>query len=265
MAAEDSRFAYNVSNDAGSRCNDMLVQVIPGPTVDRLWFDHDGQIKFVPIAVNPQRNKDYEYADLAQLETAWIYGSLKDVIKYWHSVKLHTENLSGSSDDSQIIKVEYKTDTDTSWTTAGYINTSPIDELDLSSSYNVTGYRIKFRFTLHTADSDITPRIVAAVVKGVIRVEVKKGWAVTVLVTPNKDLAGNSEVQSGILAQLDEWANSDLTAAPLLMRHNLSYYDNHRVFIEPASVVPKAINLEPVKGQDKRGTVEIASFTMYEV
>ena len=262
---EAAPFAYVVADEPGGRCGDMITQTIPGSNVGRIWFDYGGELYFIQVALNPNNESEYEYADLAQLETAWIYGSLKDVIKYWHSVKLHTENLSGSSDDSQIIKVEYKTDTDTSWTTAGYINTSPIDELDLSSSYNVTGYRIKFRFTLHTADSDITPRIVAAVVKGVIRVEVKKGWAVTVLVTPNKDLTGNSEVQSGILAQLDEWANSDLTAAPLLMRHNLSYYDNHRVFIEPASVVPKAINLEPVKGQDKRGTVEIASFTMYEV
>lgn len=258
-------YAFNVLDESNQRSTDMIVQVIPGATADRLWFDHNGKVKWLPIAINPRLDSDYTYRDLSQLETAWIYGGLKDVNKYWHSIKMHTENLSGSSDTSQTIKIEYKVDNDTTWTTAGYVDTSPIEELDLSSSYNVTGYRIKFRFTLHTADDDITPRIVAYVVKGVVRVDVKKGWSVQVLSENERDLQKNADTQGNIMTTLDGWANSDERAAPLLLRHNLSYYDNKYVFIDPASLSFQQVELSPSGGSDNRQYKEIVSFTMYEV
>jgi len=258
-------FAYRVVDEPSVRVNDMLIEQIPGGDVGRLWFDVDGEIAFIPIAINPRKASQYQYADLCQLETAWIYGNLKDVVKYWHSVKLHTENLSGAATTNQIIKVEYKVDDDTTWTHAGYIDTSPIEELDLSSSYNVTGYRIKLRFTLHTADAGITPRIVAAVVKGVIRVEPKKGWHATVLIDPDKDLREKPDTQTGMMTQLDTWANSDLTPAPLTLRHAVDYYDNKKVFIDPASLKILRLELEPTKGQSRREISQVASFSMYEV
>jgi len=255
-------FAYNVSDQAGQRVSDMIVQVIPGTTEDRLYFGYGGDIHYLPIAINPRKDINYSYRDLSQFETAWIYGGLKDVNKYWHSIKIHSENLSGTD---QSIKIEYKLDEDTSWTTAGYANASPMDEIDLSSSYDVTGYRIKFRLTLHTSDSSETPRIVAIVIKGVMRVDVKKGYKVTVITEAEYDLQGDEDDQGNIQSQLDTWANSELTAAPLLLRHNIEYYDDQYVFIDPSTVALQQVELEIKKHSSDRQYKEISTFVMYEV
>jgi hypothetical protein len=260
-----AKFAYNVSNEAGGRCNDMIVQVIPGNNSDRLWFDHAGDIVRLPITVNPRTESYYEYRDLSQLETSWIYGNLKDVIKYWHSVKLHTENLSGDATTDQLIQIEYKLDNETTWTKAGIADTSPVEEIFLSNNYDVVGYRIKFRFTLHTAASTITPRMIALVIKGIIRVEVKKGWNVFVLSENEVDLLGNADYQGNVTTILDEWANSETLATPLLMRHNIEYYDNKRVFIDPASLSFQQVELQPDKSIPYRRYKELLNFTMYEV
>jgi hypothetical protein len=67
------------------------------------------------------------------------------------------------------------------------------------------------------------------------------------------------------MTTIDAWANSDVTAAPLLLRHNLSYYDNKYVFIDPASLSFQQVELSPVKGTSERKYKEIVQFTMYEV
>jgi len=255
-------FAYNVSDRANLRANDMIVQVIPGINADRLWFDFAGELNYLPITINPRKDSEYEYRDLSQLETAWIYGNLKDVEKYWHSIKIHSENLSSTD---QSIKIEYKLDEDTTWTTAGYANTSPIDEVDLSSSYDVTGYRIKFRITLHTSSSSETPRIIAIVVKGVIRVDVKNGYSVRVISDAEYDLNGDEEDQGDVKSYLDTWANSETQAAPLTLSHNLTYYDNKYVFIDPASIVLQQVELNPVDKSLDRQYKEVVEFIMYEV
>lgn len=258
-------FAYNVLDQANVMVSDLIVQVIPGQTIDRLWFDHGSAVKRLPITVNPRRDSAYQYRDLAHMETCWIYGNLKDVNKYWHSIKMHTENLSGADTTARTIRVEYKVDNDTSWTVAGYVDTSPIEELDLSSAYDVTGYRIKFRFTLHTDDASETPRIVAVVIKGVVRVEAKKGWTVTVLSNPDVDLNGETSDQGDLMSQLDTWANSDETPAPLILRHNIEKYDSKYVFIDPSSVSPTQVELNKTNNQATRQYQEVASFTLYEV
>ena len=262
---EDAPFAYNILDQANVRVNDMAIQVIPGDIPDRIWFDHGSVIKRLPITINPRTNATYQYRDLTMLQTAWIYGNLKDVDKYWHSIKLHTENLTGTTSTSRIIKVEFQVDNDTTWTKAGYINTSPIQEIMLSDNYDITGHRIRFRFTLHTDNVLQTPRIIAAVVKGVVRVEVKKGFAATVIVTPTRDLRDQPEEQTGIKDQLEAWADSDQTPAPLTLVHNLPEFDGLKVFIDPASFKITKIDLEPTKGKSKRDYIVIANFTLYEV
>lgn len=258
-------FYYNQTSVSSLKTNDIAVQVIPGETTDRMWVDYGGEIYRLPITFNPRKDRSYEYADLSQLETAWMYGDLRDVEKYWHSIKLHTEDLSGADSTNQIIRVEYKVDEDTSWTLAGYADTSPIDEVNLSNSYDVTGHRIKFRFTLHTDDSQITPRILAIVVKAIVRVDVKKGWSVTCLANPELNLRGQKDEQGSILSVLDAFAASDSTPAPLVLRHNLSYYDNKRVFIDPASIQLTEVKLEKIKNTSQVDSRSIVTFTMYEV
>ena len=254
-------FAYDVTDLSNSKCTDMIVQVIPGNIPDRLWFDNNGKLVWIPITINPRQDSEYSYRGFSQIETAWHYGNLKDVNKYWHSIKLHTENLSTST---RGVRVDYKVDEDTDWTNAGEIFTSPIEELDLSSSNNVTGYRIKFRFTLLTSSTSISPRILAYVIKGVIRVGVKKGWNVTCISENETDLNGDADESGNLLEQLDLWANSESMAKPLTLRHNIGYYDDKRVFIDPASVALQQVRLAPEGGSPEREYKELLSFTMYE-
>lgn len=267
IPASDAReFNYNVNNQVGGRCNDMLVQVIPGESSDRLWFDHAGEIKYIPVTINPRKDTRYRYRTFSQIETAWQYGNLKDVNKYWHSVKLHTEELISDKVNNikRLIKVEYKVDDDTEWNEIGIANTSPIEELILSPNYDVTGYRIKFRLTFATSTPSISPRLLALVVKGVIRVEVKKGWNVTCISENETDLNGDEDESGNLLEQLDLWANSESMAKPLTLRHNIGYYDDKRVFIDPASVALQQVRLAPEGGSPEREYKELLSFTMYE-
>jgi hypothetical protein len=260
---DDDKFDYTVTDLAGSAgISDMIVQSISGNIIDKLWFNHGGKLMYIPISINPQNDSNYTYRDLSMFETAWIYGNLKDVQKYWHSIKMHSEGLASSG---KLVKVEYKLDEDTSWTEAGIANTSPIEELELSDSYDVTGYRIKFRFTLHTGTSTSTPRIVAFVVKGVIRIDVKKGWSVRIISENERDLRGITDTQDNIMETLDAWANSDVTAVPLLLRHNIEYYDNKYVFIDPASLSFQQVELVTGRSGYRRQYKEIVQFTMYEV
>jgi hypothetical protein len=67
------------------------------------------------------------------------------------------------------------------------------------------------------------------------------------------------------MTQLDLWANSDDTAEPLLLRHNLTYYDNKYVFIDPASLSFQQVELSKERGKYTRQYKEIVSFTLYEV
>jgi hypothetical protein len=262
---DDAPFAYNVSNEAGGRSQDMIVQVIPGKASDRLWFDYAGKICYIPITINPRKDNQYRYRDLSQYETAWIYGNLKDVNKYWHSIKLHTENLTSTETVKRLIKVEYKIDEDADWTAVGVANTSPIQELMLSETNSVTGYRIKFRLTLHTSNSALSPRLIAMVVKGVIRVDVKKGWVVTCTSENVRDLNGEPDNQGNLMTQLDAWANSDISPAPLKMRHNITYYDDKYVFIDPASLSFQQVALAPQRASAERQYKELLKFTIYEV
>jgi hypothetical protein len=259
--AGSSMFDYSVLDVKDEPSTDMIVQVIPGTESDRLWFDYAGDFYWVPVAINPRNEPLYNYRNLSQIETAWQYGNLKDVNKYWHSVKLHTEELEKYYRE---IKVEYKVDDDTEWNEVGIANTSPIEELILSPTYDVTGYRIKFRLTFATSTPSISPRLLALVVKGVIRVEVKKGWNVTCISENETDLNGDEDESGNLLEQLDLWANSESMAKPLTLRHNIGYYDDKRVFIDPASVALQQVRLAPEGGSPEREYKELLSFTMYE-
>jgi len=259
---EDAPFAYNVSGNSGARANDMIVQEIPGKRTARLWFDCAGEILYIPIEINPETSSYYYYRDLSQIETAWYYGNLKDINKYWHSIKLHTEGLSGTD---RSIKIEYKVDNDTSWTHVGVVETSPIQELELSSSYDVTGYRIKFRLTLHTVNPSYTPELFSIVIKGVIRVDVKKGWSVRIVTNSKINLNDKEDSQGNHTTQLDTWADSEKTPAPITLRHNITYYDNSKVFIDPASLSFLMVELTPTPGSSNRNYREVAEFLMYEV
>ena len=93
----------------GARIYALHVQVIPGDKFDRLWVAHEGAYTYLPIAVDPKKQDDYEYNASGEIITAWISGGFKEVKKFLNSVQLFTEGLN---EGAQYIRVSYQLDSE---------------------------------------------------------------------------------------------------------------------------------------------------------
>lgn len=249
----------------GNRIRRLHIQTIPGKSVERLWFCEEEDLCWIPIAINPYMESTYTYQTGGYLITPWIYGNYRDVIKYWNAVKVETENCTTNVK----ILVEYQTDDGSTWTTAaggtsGYVTDSPIEKILLgSSSVNVTGYRIRFRFTLVTNNTSITPRIIAILVESVTRITPKDSYTIRFIVEDTQpDLNGAYSTDSAetVMTKLDTWADSDTQPSPLTMRCIIPQYDDKRVFIDPASIEL----LDYIEQRASRPARFICSMTLYE-
>ena len=93
--------------------------------------------------------------------TCQIDLGLPNILKNWRSIAIRSNNLSAT----KTIKVEYKKDGDTSWTTiegvtSGLFTTSPYQEVFFGSSSNGLNTRLlQLRFTLATDSTTVTPEI----------------------------------------------------------------------------------------------------------
>lgn len=244
----------------GMRIRSMQVQVMPGDDVDRMWIGQEEEAVWVPIALNPLKQNGYEYETGGQVVSSWMYGGMQDVIKFWKSAKLFCENLVTSK---QTVTFEYQTDTDEDsddWNSVGTFDASPVEELDMSASNNVTGRRWRYRLTLNTDDATITPRIKAIVTDAVTRVPTKSNWSLTFLAEDAYiDLQGIRQpvTAESILTQLETWADSEQTPAPLTMRSVIGAFDNKLVFIDPASVQPIGVSMEPSRDNKIVGSIAV--------
>jgi hypothetical protein len=88
-----------------------------------------------------------------------------DIQKYFHSLKLATEQLN-TGVPNVTIKVDYKTDTTTTWTEISDVfDTSPYQEISLATANNVTGRWIQFRLRFYTTDNTKTPVLIATILR----------------------------------------------------------------------------------------------------
>lgn len=250
-AAVDHQTGYSsvmVYNDIGwheiyrspmaARIYSMSVQVIDGDVCDRLWIAHEGGFTWIPIAIDPRKQSDYQYNSSGEVVSSWISGNFKEIKKYFSSIVVYSEGLS----TGQYVKIGYQLDNeDNDWQVIETdINESPTKELAFPD-HNTAGKRIRIKVMLFTSDPLKSPRIKGITIKPVTRLPMKKAWSLSYRIDDNIfDLQG---VQSTLGAydlqtQIENWADSDSTPTPLLMHAPHTLLDNKYVFIEPDSLSP---------------------------
>lgn len=258
---------YTTSDKA--RITGLTIQMLPGLT-DRIWISELSYagvqtLKRMPISIDARKDSAYTYSSTGTLTSAWMYASLKDIIKYFHEFTLFTENL----DEGHVeITASYQLDNPNNpWIaiTEDYIE-SPIDTHLLTTEYNASGRRLRYKLSLSSDDNLKTPRITAVVVNAVTRFPNKNSWTMTFLAEDfTFDLweKRTNATAADLTAQLNTWANSRESPTPLLMKSNFELFDNKRVFIDP-------VNLQPIKAiitsdQGSRGQISlIGTLNVYE-
>lgn len=221
----------------GQRIWDVGFQPIPGSTIDRLWVAVGNDIVWLPIpsgAKKPTTESAYRYIHESVIECGYVYVGMYDIFKFFHSLKLFTENLQ---EDVAWVEADYRLDDNTAWIPLkDAFNQSPMHENKFTAQYGENGKRIQIRLRLQTANNAITPIIKGTVIENVSRVPVKYSFS---LVYRNNDndinLRGEPEEmnaeEKGLL--LDEWAEQ---LTPLHFRSIHKRYDDHVVFIDPAQL-----------------------------
>lgn len=275
------------SPSTGMPITDIYVQAIPGvANADLLWIAENLDIISIPIAISPLKQKNYTYHGLGldpeecpYVETAWIDFNYKDVNKYFNSLKLFVDmpGVELQSGYEYQCHVWFRTDMTgkETWIYAGsrYAKEGSITDdimsfpLTYQGKFQVWGKQIKFKIAMQSAYAEKTPRLKAWVCDAVIRFEVKKSWSLTFQLNPDTDLNGVKVLmdRNEIYSLLDKWANSNRHAIPLRMRTNEPESDNKMIFIDPATVQRKTVELSTNKRGAKKEFINIASVIAYEV
>jgi hypothetical protein len=280
------------SGTAGLPITDMYIQAIPGNEyADRLWFSEGSGVIALPIAITPIRQYQYNYHGYTAtdtdgyIETSWVDFDLKDVNKYFHSITVFSDHTGTMKTTNEYdINIYFKVDGDADWTHAGICKAVTSTELDLKypskpGEHNVSGKKIKFKIALNPRTQYYTPRLKAIVVNGVLRMPVKRSWSITFMLEPMKDLNDRmlsdtttslTQTQKtagtyNLYERLFDWANSETSANPLLMRTNDYTTDNKYVFIDPASISSfQAVSIVG-DGSGNKSYRHVGQLTLYEV
>ena len=226
----------------GSQITSLSAQIIPGDTVDRLWFTCGPSMYWMPLSINPRNDENMTYNTGGQVISSWIYAGRENTKKAWTGITLFTEK----ADANNKILVEYRVDNDTDWTSAGTINTSPVQELDLKSA-DVTGYRFQYRVTM-TNTSTTALWVKAISIECMEYVPDKLSYTLQFIVEDEiEDLEGDDDSYStaeSIYNVLDGWKKG---ANILTMRTIYSLHDNKMVWIASLETKPVMINTSAPK------------------
>lgn len=225
----------------GERVRSLFIQNIPGGKAARLWIGLSSSTLWTPVCLNPRQQDDYEYESTGYLVSSWFNGGFKEINKFWKSVQVYAENLS----TGQTITVAYQTDndidTDTWHALPDTFDTSPMQEVLMASDYSVSGKRWRYKITLTTDDSSLSPRVKAITIPTITRLPPNKAWSLTCLADDAMvDRQGGRQILTAkqLLDQLETWADSEDTPLPLTMYSAVSIFNNKRVFIEPPMIQP---------------------------
>lgn len=262
MAYNDIGWHEIYRTSLGARIYAMHVQVIPGDLYDRLWIAHEGAYTYLPIALDPKKQTDYQYNASGELVTAWISGGFKEIKKFLYSIKIFTEGLN---EGAQYIRVSYQLDNEEAdWVEIDTnIDTSPTQEVLFSATYDVSAQQFRIKLTLYTNDASKTPRVKGITINPVTRLPIKKSWSMVFRLDDSiVDFQGKQSELSAdeLMTQLEAWADSATTPTPLIMHAPHKLFDNKYVFIEPDSLAP--ISWEWNKSLSK--LVALGQMTVYE-
>jgi hypothetical protein len=224
----------------GKRIRKIWIQDLPTKQYQRLWISEEEDLVWVYVAINPLKCDEYQFTTSGSIISSWKSAKFYDIDKFFYSEKLFSEKLSST----KTVTIEYQTDNETdsdTWHSAGTFDTSPSEEVVLSSLNNVSGIRYRTKLTITTDNASVTPEIKSELLHTVVRQPVKHAWNLTFVVEDQQyDLNGESALESSkeVLDQLKTWASSQETPCPLSMDCVIPYLDGYSVFIEPASIKP---------------------------
>jgi len=242
----------------GVRIRGGGIQSIQGTTIKRLWFRQGWDILWLPLSWNPLNDTEYVYTHEGFLETGRIYGGRRDIQKYFHSLKLATEQLTASV----TIRADYKTDTTTTWTEISDVfDTSPYQEISLATANNVSGRWIQFRLRFYTTDNTKTPVLIATILKALSIFEVKYTYTLTFRLSDNDiNLLGEQEADSAYTKRgvLDTWVAS---ALPITMNSISSFEDSK--LVKPSSVPVRRLKI--LKDKETGKETWICQMTFLEI
>jgi hypothetical protein len=224
----------------GQRIRNLGFQVIPGTTLDRLWFSQGTDTLWLPFpsdTTDPFRDSNYLFTHEGHLITSWMYADMQDVQKLFKSMKVFAENLTSSA---QVIQCDYQTDGNT-----------------------------ETRF--ETNDSSKSPRMKATVAEMLGKVAQKYAYSFSFRAQDNaEDLQGRNDfarVETDV-TQLETWANAPTPLTfrnqhspytPLTFRNQHSPYDNKTVMIQSLDLNP--VSNDPAAQQE----VLVGSMTVVEI
>ena len=250
----------------GQRIRNLHFQVIPGSTIDRLWFSQGTDICWIPFpsdTLDPFRDANYTFTHEGHLITSWMYADMQDVQKLFKSVKVFAENLTASS---QFVEADYQTDGDTETSTwnnvDGTFDTVPVEEVDLVSdsvANAVTGRRVRFRFRFYTDDNSKTPRMKASVAEMIGSVDQKYAFSFNFRAQDfGEDLIGRKSADrvETLVSQLETWASSP---QPLTWNNLHSPFDSKTVKLTSLELDP--VHVDP-EGQEE---VLVGAMTLVEI
>jgi hypothetical protein len=246
----------------GCPIHDMIVQVVPNMST-RLWISQEYDILYVPMPTdtwNPKNDSDFRYTHESVITTGWITAGFMDILKFWNTVKLYTENLSGTD---QYIVCEYQTEdggleTCTDWTEIeDTFDTSPFQEIEVSDD-NITARRIRFRLKLITTSNLESPIVKANVIETLLRFPVKQSYSFTFRLEDSpEDYSGRKDDTTraeDIAEILDAWADAPTV---LTFRCNYSPYDDKEVVLEPISYKPLQVDSNDALYEKHVGTATL--------
>ena len=209
-------------------------QTIPGDASDRLWVSVGKDVIWLPFpsgTIYPQNDNNYLYRHEGSMTSAYIYVGMFDLIKTFHSLKLHSENLS---EDGVEVALDFRVDDDEAWTTLEDVfNESPAQELELTEEHGVGGFKIQYRLRLRTNDAGVSPIVSTTVLESIATVSIRHSWSLPFRMSDQEQTLANDKndlTAAAILKQLDAWAAA---LTPLTMHSNMAAFDDKVVFVDP--------------------------------
>jgi len=206
---------------AGVRITDLFIQPMPGDYVDRLWFNEGADLVYLHIDVNPVKNDKFRYAFSSWVEMATVYGEMSEVEKFFHSIKMITDEcdtthyISAVPRDPDGYNVGTSPPTgETVETLWGTFTSTPVDENRIDQFWGMEYFtlrRLRIHLGLHTTRATLFPILRGIVIDYLEHLPIS--WSYTMrLVTGDsrKSQAGEKSLDRAEddIATLLTWVNS---------------------------------------------------------
>lgn len=170
----------------------------------RVYWGHNNKVHYMALPsdiINPSQVVEFAYATSAIHETPWFNAGQSEVDKLALTLRIEAQDLTAA--DKEIVKIEYATDYNESYTTAvASLNSSTMGAASgtytytFNSGVGITFRAIKFKLTLERDDATTTglekfntPDVVSLTLS--FRKKIPAKWGHTVDVDLTREYKGN--------------------------------------------------------------------------